>query len=93
MVKFYMQLLGGEPCNAERLRPQNEDWVLETLPFTSTRKRASIVLKHPNPAVKDLVRVYCKGAPDVLFEKVAKVVGKNGRIAAADAQVEVPAEL
>lgn len=91
MVKFYMGLLGGEPARDERLKPDREGWVLETLPFTSTRKRASIVISHPS--VKDYVRVYCKGAPDMLFPLVAKVVAAGGKLAAADAMVEVPAEL
>ena len=91
MVKFYMELLGGEKTRDARLRPEAEGWVLETLPFTSTRKRASIVIRHPT--VRDYVRVYTKGAPDMLFDKVAKVVGPGGRLADANAQVDIPAEL
>jgi len=62
-----MEMLGGAAAKDERLKPEREGWVLDTLTFTSSRKRASIAIKHPY--VKDYVRIYCKGAPDMLIEK------------------------
>ena len=50
-----------------------DDRVLTIVPFDSQRKRGSIVVKY-----NDKVRVYCKGAPDVLFPMVTKVLIDGG---------------
>lgn len=42
-----------------------KDKILQEIPFTSKRKRGSIVVKNPALAgSRGEVRVYCKGAPD-----------------------------
>jgi magnesium-transporting ATPase (P-type) len=41
--------------------------------FTSARKKASIITK-----TKKGYRIYCKGAPDMLFPVTTHIIGPNG---------------
>lgn len=66
-----------------------KDTILQIVPFDSGRKRGSIVVRRPNGGV----RVYTKGAPDVLFGKAAAVVGaKKQEILNSNPQMD-PAEV
>ena len=60
--------------------------ILTVIPFNSMRKRASTVVRHPSKA--NTVRVFLKGAPEIVldfctqkFDSEGKIVqlGENGR--------------
>jgi Ca2+ transporting ATPase len=56
-----------------------EENLLQTISFTSSRKRASIVVRDPSKeGTNQEVRIYCKGAPDMLFDLTSNVVTPNG---------------
>lgn len=58
-----------------------EDKILCVVPFTSKRKMGSIVVRQIDKVNSDKeVRVYCKGAPDMLLQKVNRTVGKDGMV-------------
>jgi len=59
-----------------------------TIPFSSSRKRGSIVLKHPSQ--DGMVRIYTKGAPDMLFPKVSHVKNDQGEACHRDDSVACP---
>jgi magnesium-transporting ATPase (P-type) len=75
LIKFFMSVAGGQGCVDHRLR-LSEDNLLATIPFTSTRKMATVVVRNPQEEGTDKeVRVYTKGAPDMMFEKLSAVIG------------------
>lgn len=53
--------------------------------FTSNRKLASMVVKHG-----DGVRIYTKGAPEMLFEKLAGVLDADGKVLGLKDYASVP---
>ena len=57
-------------------RDKNE--VLFKLPFNSKRKRATTVIRHPSQAGK--VRVFVKGAPEIIIEKCVSYLGQRGEL-------------
>jgi len=62
-----MSILGGEGCVSKQ-GMKSEENTLCLIPFSSSRKRATICIRNPAMAgTNQEVRVYCKGAPDVLF--------------------------
>lgn len=78
IIKFFMSSIGASGCLGVKDQLQGEN-VLCVIPFTSKRKRGSIVVRNPDQEGTDQeVRVYCKGAPDMLFEFVDYVVGGDG---------------
>jgi magnesium-transporting ATPase (P-type) len=67
---------------------------LSVIQFTSSRKRASIVVRNPElEGTENEVRVYCKGAPDMLFEYTSNVLCADGSIQSLDDETSVPFEL
>lgn len=89
LIKFFMQVLGGQGCIDERNRLTEEN-TLQVISFTSSRKRASIVVRNPDQEGTDReVRVYCKGAPDMLFDLTSGVVCPDGTVQPVDTEVEV----
>lgn len=65
-----------------------DEVTLDVVEFSSSRKRASVVVKH-----KDGVRVYTKGAPDMLFPKLSSVLDSNNNAQGLDESANVPALL
>lgn len=57
-------------------RERNE--VIFKLPFNSSRKRATTVIKHPSQA--GMVRVFVKGAPEIVIEKCVSYIGQGGEV-------------
>lgn len=58
--------------------------------FTSSRKRASIVVRDPSKeGTEQEVRVYCKGAPDILFDKTSKMIAKDGSLQDIEEEITV----
>lgn len=47
-----------------------------TLPFSSARKRSTNVIRHPQQA--GMIRVFVKGAPDMVMELCTKIVLEDG---------------
>ena len=50
---------------------------LFTLPFSSARKRSSNVIRHPQQA--GMIRVFVKGAPDMVMEHCTKIILEDGQ--------------
>ena len=93
IIKFFMNEMGGDGCIDFQSTLTTENILCE-IPFTSTRKRGTIVVRNPDLEGTDQeVRVYCKGAPDMVFLDTTKVVCPDGSIAAIDESTEVPEEL
>lgn len=85
--------MGGQECLDQRNRLTEEN-TLALISFSSSRKRASIVVRNPDNAGQDNeVRIYCKGAPDMLFERTNNVMCSDGSVANFDDTTEIPAEL
>jgi magnesium-transporting ATPase (P-type) len=62
--------------------------------FSSSRKRASIVVKYAEKAGQDdEVRVYTKGAPDMLFNMTSNVKLADGTVVSFDDTTVIPDEL
>lgn len=71
-----------------------EDNTVSVIQFTSSRKRASIVVRNPNLEGTDReIRVYCKGAPDMLFDYTTSVLCADGSTQYLEDQTNVPFEL
>ena len=63
---------GGDAVYNAKQEFGKGDICLEVVSFTSSRKRASVVVKNG-----DGVRVYTKGAPDMLFPMLSGVLDSN----------------
>ena len=75
LVKY----LTKSKINAEKMIEQREkNEVIFKLPFNSKRKRATTVIKHPSQAGK--VRVFVKGAPELVIEKCINYLGQRGEV-------------
>ena len=62
--------------------------------FTSKRKRASIVIRYPENAGTDKeVRVFCKGAPDMLFDLTETILCPGGKTQTLSDSAPAPQEL
>ena len=90
IIKFFMNEMGGEGC-IDFKKSLTAENTLCVIPFTSTRKRGSIVVRNEACAGTDQeVRVYCKGAPDMLFPDTKFAVAADGSVASIEDSVEVP---
>ena len=59
-----------------------DQYTLHLIPFNSSRKRAATCIRHPkNP---NLVRAFCKGAPEIVLQYVNKMFDKNGNVVEID---------
>ena len=52
----------------------DENKLISVIQFTSSRKKASVVVK-----TNEGVRVYTKGAPDMLFPCIKDLLSNNGK--------------
>lgn len=79
LINFFLRNLGGQAC--KDLMKQKEEILLQTIQFTSGRKRASVVVRDPSKAGTEReVRVYCKGGPEFLFPFTTRVVGEGAAV-------------
>lgn len=93
IIKFFNKVMSGQECLDQR-NLLSEENTCALISFTSKRKRASIVVKYPAKAGgNDEVRVYTKGAPDMIFDSCTNVMCADGSIVSFDDQTEIPAEL
>mmetsp|Transcript_33196 Transcript_33196/g.41064 ORF Transcript_33196/g.41064 Transcript_33196/m.41064 type:complete len:362 (-) Transcript_33196:1345-2430(-) len=73
MIKYLAQ----SKINVERMIEQRaKNQIVFKLPFNSKRKRSTMVIKHPSQA--GMVRVFVKGAPEIIIEKCTKYIGQRG---------------
>jgi Ca2+ transporting ATPase len=77
----YMTRSGFDCEEMIRQRDQEQE-PLFTIPFSSARKRSTNVISHPSQP--GMVRVYVKGAPDMLIPLCNKMVGADGEAAEMD---------
>ena len=93
IIKFFMNTMGGEGCINFKNNLSEEN-ILQIVPFTSSRKRGTIVVRNPDLAGTDQeVRIYCKGAPDMVFLDTTKVVCSDGSITNINDTTDVPDDL
>jgi len=62
--------------DAESIIREKEDKIILSIPFSSDRKRATTVLQHHTDS--DKVRIYCKGAPEIVIRYCTQYVNENG---------------
>lgn len=62
------------PCFETLLK--KDDYILQLIPFNSSRKRASTCIRHPKDP--NLVRAFCKGAPEIVLKYVSRMYNSNG---------------
>ena len=52
--------------------------ILQSIPFSSARKRQSTIMIHPKNS--DMVRVISQGAPDFVLKQTTRTLDKNGNV-------------
>lgn len=88
-----MNIMDGQACIDQRNR-LTEDNQLSLISFSSSRKRASVVVRYPAKAGQaDEVRIYTKGAPDMLFDFTTNVFCADGSVAGFDDTTSIPENL
>jgi len=88
-----MGVLGGQGMVDEKNRLTEEN-TLTIISFSSSRKRASIVVRYPeHEGTNKEVRVYCKGAPDMVLESTNNVIAADGSVQSLDDMTNVPSNL
>ena len=70
----------GEGVFNEKKKLTDEN-TLCVVSFSSSRKRASIAIRNPGAPADREVRIYTKGAPDMILDTTTKVILANGSIA------------
>lgn len=60
----------------EEVIREKENNILQQIPFNSSRKRACSVLKNPKDSNK--VKIFVKGAPEIVIEYCDKYFNENG---------------
>lgn len=68
--------------DAQRMLNAKADNFLSLIPFNSRRKRATTVIQHPEDSSK--VRVFCKGAPEIVLNYCTKFINEAGEITELD---------
>lgn len=90
IIKFFNKVMTGQECLEQRQK-LTEDNTCALISFTSSRKRASIVVKYPSKAGNsDEVRIYTKGAPDVIFDSTTNVMCADGSVCSFEDTTEIP---
>lgn len=77
ILNFFLAEFGGEGCVSHK---KSVDSIQEDIiGFTSKRKKASIIVKTDTG-----YRIYCKGAPDMLFPASTHYIGHDGSVIPMD---------
>lgn len=93
IMKFFMNSMGTNFCIGKKA-DLTEDKILCVVPFTSKRKMGSIVVRQMDKIGTDKeVRVYCKGAPDMLLQKVTYAITREGTVQPINRQTTVTSDL
>lgn len=61
----------------EQIKQRDADKPVFTIPFSSARKRATNVVTLDGGSK---IRVFCKGAPEIVIEKCENYIGQNGTV-------------
>ena len=72
LIKYLMEV----GVDASHLIRQKDDRILQVIPFNSGRKRACTAVRHPT--IDNLVRVYVKGAPEIVLDLCESYFDKDG---------------
>mmetsp|Transcript_6400 Transcript_6400/g.5706 ORF Transcript_6400/g.5706 Transcript_6400/m.5706 type:complete len:393 (+) Transcript_6400:652-1830(+) len=72
LIKFLMDV----GVNAYETILKKDDNILQLIPFNSERKRACAAIRHPDDQNK--VRVYLKGAPEIVMDYCSSYVNDEG---------------
>ncbi len=72
LIKFLMDV----GVNAYETIMKKEDNILQIIPFNSERKRACTAIRHPDDQSK--VRIYLKGAPEIVMDYCSSYVNDDG---------------
>jgi magnesium-transporting ATPase (P-type) len=78
LIKFFKSLSSFEQVSAFQDELKTPGKVLLKIPFTSKRKRASIVIHQPEAGEDRAVRVFTKGGPDFLMPDVTHMLDADG---------------
>ena len=77
IFKFFMEVMPGEEVQAQQTALKELELV--RIPFTSSRKKASVIVRQPALEGTDReVRVYTKGGPDFIMKHVTKFLAADG---------------
>lgn len=68
LIKYLMEV----GIKASEVIRQKEDNILQVIPFNSARKRACTAVRHPT--VENTVRVFVKGAPEIVIDLCESVL-------------------
>ena len=74
LIKYLMEV----GVDAFHMIRQKDDHVLQVIPFNSARKRACTAVRHPT--IENLVRVFVKGAPEIVIDLCDNYFDKDGNI-------------
>lgn len=93
LIKFFMNTIKAEGCIKQKNKLTDAN-TLELISFSSSRKRASIVVRNPEKkGTNQEVRVYTKGAPDMLFDRLSGILNASGEVCGVQEFVKCPNEL
>lgn len=82
-MKLFMKAMSPTWC-VNKITDRKDDMVLCNIPFTSKRKMGSIVVKRDGADKDHEVRVYTKGAPDMLLQKCSFSINGGGKLVQID---------
>lgn len=92
ITKLFMRAMRAQWC-VDKKHELKDDMILCNIPFTSKRKMGSIVVKRETSDKDNEVRVYTKGAPDMLLPKCGYSISKEGKLVLIDSRGPVPTPL
>lgn len=92
ITKLFMRAMRAQWC-VDKKHELKDDMILCNIPFTSKRKMGSIVVKRETSDKDHEVRVYTKGAPDMLLPKCGFSISKEGKLVLIDSRGPVPTPL
>lgn len=91
IFKFFQEVIPGQEILAQQAELTNQNIELMRIPFTSSRKKASVVIHQPKYEGTDHeVRVYTKGGPDYIMHLVTNFLAANGEVQPIDETCTLP---
>lgn len=90
----YLAAATSEDACVDKKSELTEDKIQCIIPFSSKRKMGSVVVRVTDKIGTDKeIRVYTKGAPDMLLERCTQTTTCDGSLQSMESQASVPAEL
>jgi magnesium-transporting ATPase (P-type) len=89
IIKLFMKAMSPTWC-LNKMSDKKDDMILCNIPFTSKRKMGSIVVRRAGADRDHEVRVYTKGAPDMLLPKCSFAINGQGKLSQIDQRTPVP---